>query len=296
MAPRCRLCARRARARPAVAGIPTPSAPEALAVYEGVTVGFIIKHDGRACGEKRSPPSCRFPVLILSSLPRTYIRRLRSYANEDHCRKGYDFAVAPRLLRARVRRMSGTKVGHAMAPSRKERISVVIYSRPQTTISREPQLRSVRARERAMSLWHGFHRHSSAAARTKYAMKFGNAARRVGHRNLWMRGIFGQGVTDHDRKQYRGHFESQMVCFRALGVQGRACCSIALQVMTRLKFSSAIRLRNFRDLILIGGGHPSLISSGSRSLSGRNPNRRRPSQLTLITRIVAGTLIASLTQ
>jgi hypothetical protein len=117
--------------------------------------------------------------------------------------------------------MSGTKVGHAMAPSRKERISVVIYSRPQTTISREPQLRSVRARERAMSLWHGFHRHSSAAARTKYAMKFGNAARRVGHRNLWMRGIFGQGVTDHDRKQYRGHFESQMVCFRALGVQGR---------------------------------------------------------------------------
>jgi hypothetical protein len=236
------------------------------------------------------------PVLILSSLPRTYIRRLRSYANEDHCRKGYDFAVAPRLLRARVRRMSGTKVGHAMAPSRKERISVVIYSRPQTTISREPQLRSVRARERAMSLWHGFHRHSSAAARTKYAMKFGNAARRVGHRNLWMRGIFGQGVTDHDRKQYRGHFESQMVCFRALGVQGRACCSIALQVMTRLKFSSAIRLRNFRDLILIGGGHPSLISSGSRSLSGRNPNRRRPSQLTLITRIVAGTLIASLTQ
>jgi predicted Zn-dependent protease len=35
--------------------------------------------------------------------------------------------------------------------------------------------------------------------------------------------------------------------------------------MMRLKFSSAIRLRNFRDLILIGGGHPSLISSGSRS-------------------------------
>ena len=115
-------------------------------------------------------------------------------------------------------------------------------------------------------------------------------------RNLGMREMFGQGVTDHDRKQYRGHFESQMVCFRALGVQGRACCSIALQVMTRLKFSSAIRLRNFRDLILIGGGYPSLISSGSRSLSGRNPNRRRPSQLTLITRIVAGTLIASLTQ
>ena len=35
--------------------------------------------------------------------------------------------------------------------------------------------------------------------------------------------------------------------------------------MTRLKLSSAIRLRNLRDLILIGGGHPSLISSGSRS-------------------------------
>ena len=45
----------------------------------------------------------------------------------------------------------------------------------------------------------------------------------------------------------------------------RARCSIALRSMTRLKFSSAIRLRNFRDLILIGAGHPSLISSGSRS-------------------------------
>jgi hypothetical protein len=56
-----------------------------------------------------------------------------------------------------------------------------------------------------------------------------------------------------------------MVCFRAVGAHGRARCSIALRAMTRLKFSSAIRLRNFRDLILIGGGHPSLISSGSRS-------------------------------
>jgi len=58
---------------------------------------------------------------------------------------------------------------------------------------------------------------------------------------------------------------AQMVCFRAVGAHGRARCSIALRAMTRLKFSSAIRLRNFRDLILIGGGHPSLISSGSRS-------------------------------
>ena len=58
---------------------------------------------------------------------------------------------------------------------------------------------------------------------------------------------------------------AQMVCFRAVGAHGRARCSIALRAMTRLKFSSAIRLRNFRDLILIGGGHPSLISSRSRS-------------------------------
>ena len=43
----------------------------------------------------------------------------------------------------------------------------------------------------------------------------------------------------------------------AVGAHGRARCSIALRAMTRLKFSCAIRLRNFRDLILIGGGHPS---------------------------------------
>jgi len=37
---------RTARARSAVAGIPTPSAPDAVAVYDGgVTVGLIVKHD-----------------------------------------------------------------------------------------------------------------------------------------------------------------------------------------------------------------------------------------------------------
>ena len=39
--------------------------------------------------------------------------------------------------------------------------------------------------------------------------------------------------------------------------------------MTRLKFSSAIRLRNFRDLILIGGGHPSLIHPRPNAISAR---------------------------
>jgi hypothetical protein len=73
-------------------------------------------------------------------------------------------------------------------------------------------------------------------------------------------------TLDHQRMRSPQLFLCEFwACLSGPRAHGLSRRSIALRAMTRLKFPSAIRLRNFRDRILISGGHPNLISSGPRS-------------------------------